>query len=100
MEVVSYFDPMYFSYAEDLDLGWRARLNGFNAGYATNAIAYHKGSASTKKLSDFAVYHTYRNLLWTQFKNFPFLLFLWQLPWLFAGWTALFFFYLSKINIF
>lgn len=81
-----YFDPLFFSYCEDLDLGFRARLAGFEAAYATKAIVYHKGSAATSKMSDFAVYHTYRNLLLTQFKNFPALLLLWQSPWLGAGW--------------
>jgi len=95
-EGVYYFDPTYFCYTEDLDLGWRARNAGLSAGYATNAIVYHKGSASTSKLSDFAVYHTYRNLLWTQFKNLPAILLLWQSPWLFAGHIFIFFNYILK----
>ena len=96
LETVGMFDPTYFCYTEDLDLGWRARNSGFGAGYATKAIVYHKGSASTSKLSDFAVYHTYRNLLWTQFKNLPAILLLWQSPWLLAGRVFIFFFYILK----
>lgn len=93
---IYYFDPLYFAYAEDLDLGWRARNAGFSSNYAENAIVYHKGSAIHGKLSDFAVYHTYRNLFWTQFKNFSLALLLWQSPWLFSGWICLFFYYLFK----
>ena len=93
---IYYFDQLYFAYAEDLDLGWRARNAGFSADYAEKAIVYHKGSAIHGKLSDFAVYNTYRNLVWTQFKNFSFTLLLWQSPWLFAGWVCLFFYYLIK----
>ncbi len=91
-----YLDPLYFAYAEDFDLGFRARLAGFDVAYAQDAVVYHKGSASTSKVSDFAVYHTYRNLFWTQLKNFPLLLLLWQLPWLFFGWVSLFGYYLLK----
>jgi len=91
-----WFDPLFFAYCEDLDLGWRARLAGFEAAYTTKAIVYHKGSAATSKMSDFAVYHTYRNLLWTQFKNLPAPLLLWQSPWLGLGWFFIFFLYLFK----
>jgi len=91
-----YFDPTYFMYAEDLDLGWRARSQGFKPAYAKDAVIYHKGSAAAGKLSDMAVYHTYRNLLWAQFTNLPALVLLWQLPWLCAGWTFIIALYLLK----
>ncbi|MBU2575894.1 glycosyltransferase family 2 protein [Patescibacteria group bacterium] len=96
IETVGVFDKKYFAYAEDLDLGWRARNQGFEAGYASKAIVYHKGSAIHGKLSDFVVYHTYRNLLWTQFKNLPLALLLWQSPWFFAGHIFIFFYYIFK----
>lgn len=91
-----YFDPLYFAYAEDLDLGFRARLQGFEPGYAKGAIVYHKGSASTSKLSDLAVYHTYRNLIWTQYKNYPLTLCLRNLFWLILGWKLIFLGYVFK----
>lgn len=91
-----FFDPLFYAYVEDLDLGFRARILGFKANYAPKAIIYHKGSAATSKLSDFALYHTYRNLLWAQFKNFPALLLLWQSPWLGAGWFFIFALYFFK----
>lgn len=91
-----YFDSLFFAYAEDLDLGFRARLAGFNAIYASDAIVYHKGSATTAKMSNFAVYHTYRNLIWTHFKNTPFILLIWQLPPFAIGWIFLFCFYTFK----
>ena len=91
-----YFDRTYFAYAEDVDLGFRARLLGFEPGYAENAVVYHKGSASSSKLSDLAVYNTYRNLIWTQYKNYPLTLFLRHLFWLVLGWQLIFFGYLFK----
>lgn len=69
--VKDYFDSDYFAYAEDLDLGFRARLAGFDSALAEESIVYHKGSASTSQMSDFAIYHTYRNLIWTLIKCAP-----------------------------
>jgi len=66
-----YFDPTYFCYAEDVDLGWRALLAGFKPAIAENAVVYHAGSASAGSMSDFSVYHTYRNLIWTAIKCLP-----------------------------
>jgi len=91
-----YFDPQYFAYCEDLDLGFRARRAGFEPAYARGAIIYHKGSASTAKLSDFAVYHTYRNLVWTLYKNYPMALFTRNLFWIILGWKLIFLGYLFK----
>ena len=36
-----YFDEDFFAYYEDLDLGWRLQLSGFESGYTPKAIAYH-----------------------------------------------------------
>lgn len=91
-----YFDRMYFMYCEDVDLGFRARLLGFEPAYAKDAIVYHKGSASSGKLSDLAVYNTYRNLIWTQYKNYSLTMFLRNLFWIILGWSAIFFGYLFK----
>ena len=66
-----YFDPAYFCYAEDLDLGWRALMAGFTPAIADRALVYHAGSASAGAMSDFSVYHSYRNLIWTAIKCLP-----------------------------
>ena len=36
-----YFDESYFAFYEDLDIGWRAQLLGWNAYYVPTARAYH-----------------------------------------------------------
>ena len=69
------FDEDYFSYHEDVDLGFRLRLRGLSAYYVPQATVYHVGSASTGKLSDFSVYYGHRNLVWTYFKNMPSIIF-------------------------
>jgi GT2 family glycosyltransferase len=65
------FDEDYFSYFEDVDLGFRLRLNGKKCLYVPEAVVHHVGSASTGKRSDFSVYHGYRNMIWTFVKNMP-----------------------------
>jgi GT2 family glycosyltransferase len=65
------FDEDYFSYFEDVDLGFRLRLNGAKCLYVPDAIVHHVGSASTGKRSDFSVYYGYRNMIWTFVKDMP-----------------------------
>lgn len=65
------FDEDYFSYFEDVDLGFRLRLQGKKCLYVPEAVVHHVGSASTGKRSDFSVYYGYRNMIWTFFKNMP-----------------------------
>lgn len=65
------FDEDYFSYFEDVDLGFRLRLSGKKCLYVPEAVVHHVGSASTGQRSDFSVYYGYRNLIWTFVKNMP-----------------------------
>lgn len=74
------FDEDFFSYYEDVDLGFRLRLHGLKAYYLPGAVVHHVGSASTGKMSDFSVYHAHRNLVWTYVKNMPSFLFWLYLP--------------------
>lgn len=88
--IKDYFDSEYFLYAEDFDLGFRALLQGFDPGLAHKAIVYHIGSASSHPMSDTAVYHTYRNLIWTYLKNYPLLWLIVFSPFLLLGQTTIF----------
>lgn len=74
------FDESYFSYFEDVDLGFRLRLAGRRCLYVPQAVVHHVGSASSGKTSDFVIYHGHRNLVWTFFKNMPAGLFWQYLP--------------------
>jgi GT2 family glycosyltransferase len=74
------FDEDYFSYFEDIDLGFRLRLSGKKCLYVPQAIVQHVGSASTKKKSSFSIYYGYRNLMWTFVKDMPGALFWLYLP--------------------
>ena len=74
------FDEDYFSYHEDVDLGFRLRLRGLTCMLVPQAIVHHIGSASAGKRSDFSVYFGHRNLVWTYFKDMPSGLFWLYLP--------------------
>ena len=69
------FDEDYGSYHEDVDLGFRLRLQGERCLYVPSAVVYHVGSVSFGKKSPFVVYHGHRNLVWTYVKNMPLHLF-------------------------
>jgi GT2 family glycosyltransferase len=65
------FDESFFSYLEDVDLGFRLRLQGFRCLYVPEAIVYHVGSATLGVRSKFAYYHWQRNFIWLFSQNMP-----------------------------
>ena len=65
-----YFDSDYFIYAEDYDLGFRARLRGWKCIHVPKAIVHHMHGA-TMKQSPLSVYLGDRNRLLTVIKNYP-----------------------------
>lgn len=74
------FDPSFFCYVEDVDLGFRLRLMGHRTLYVPKAVVEHIGSALTGRRSDFSTYHGHRNLVWTFVKDMPGVLFWLYLP--------------------
>jgi|GEM_PF-667396 GT2 family glycosyltransferase len=82
------FDEDFFMYAEDTDLGWRARLLGYKAALAEKAIIYHTGFASNALASTDPQYLGHRNSVWYVIKNAS-LKQLWHLGgWWIAGQTT------------
>ncbi len=69
------YEEGYFCYCEDVDLGFRHRIAGGQVVQVADAQVRHMGSASSGRLSDFAVYHGTRNRLWTFIRNMPTTLF-------------------------
>ena len=65
------FDEDFFSYFEDVDLGFRLQLQGYRCLYVPQAVVQHVGSATFGQRSDFAFYHSHRNMVWTFVKNMP-----------------------------
>jgi len=67
------FDPDYFIYGEDVDLGLRIRLLNKKIVFVGNAIIYHLHAETTKQnfKSSKTTYLMERNLLVSFFKNMP-----------------------------
>ncbi len=63
------FDEDFFAYGEDVDLGWRAQLAGWECLYVPTAVVYHRLSATGG--GKIASYYTGRNLLYVLAKDYP-----------------------------
>lgn len=75
------FDEDFFCYVEDVDLGFRLQLAGYQSMLVGDAVVRHVGSAATGgQRSGFCVYHGHRNLVWAFIKNMPSVLFWLLLP--------------------
>lgn len=72
MEKIHMFDEAFFAYADDIDVGFRGRLMGYECVYTPKAIAYHHLSASFGMLSPLKAFLLERNRLWVLIKCFPF----------------------------
>jgi GT2 family glycosyltransferase len=71
IDEVGFLDNDFFLYDEDVDLSFRAQLSGWKCTYVPDAIMYHKGNATSIRLSDTHVYYHTRNLEFVWIKNMP-----------------------------
>ncbi len=71
LEDIGLFDEDFFAYAEDTDMGWRARLAGWRCIYNPKAIVFHLHSASSGSYSHLKAFLVERNRIWVAVKNFP-----------------------------
>ena len=94
---IGYFDEEHFCYLEDVDLGYRARLDGYINVMEPKAIVYHVGSGSSgSRHNSFKVELTAANNLYLIYKNMP----AWQvvinLPLVIMGILIMHVFYMKK----
>ncbi len=65
------FDPSYFAYLEDVDLGWRLWAAGFRVLYAPDAVVHHRSMATSQALGNANRGFLFeRNAFLTAYKNF------------------------------
>lgn len=76
-----YFDENFFAYKEDVDLAWRLQSRGWTSRYVPQALAYHHRQATGNTANDkmvikqrrqhskFINYYSYKNHLFTIWKN-------------------------------
>jgi GT2 family glycosyltransferase len=77
LDRIGLFDEDFFTYADDSEIGIRARLAGWRCLYVPAAIVYHKNSGTAGQYSPLKAFYVERNRLWITIKYFPFpLLFL------------------------
>ncbi|RPI27236.1 MAG: glycosyltransferase family 2 protein [Acidobacteria bacterium] len=65
------FDDSFFAYGDDADLGMRARLLGWRAWLAPEAVVYHRHSATAGAYSPLKIMLVERNRILLALKNFP-----------------------------
>lgn len=71
-EKIGYFDEMHFAYLEDIDVGYRARIAGYDNIYCPAAIVWHVGSGTSgSKYNSFKVKLAARNNVYLNYKNMP-----------------------------
>ena len=71
LDDIGLFDEDFFAYADDTDMGWRARLAGWRCIYNPKAIVYHSHSASSSAYSHLKAFLVERNRIWVAIKYFP-----------------------------
>ena len=96
-EEIGYFDEAHFCYLEDVDVGYRARLYGYDNVMEPGAIVYHVGSGSSgSRHNAFKVELTAANNLYFIYKNMNAIQIIINLPLFLAGVIIKHVFYMRK----
>lgn len=91
---IGLFDENHFAYLEDVDIGYRAKIYGYENFYEPSAICYHAGSGfSGSRYNEFKINLSSRNSIYLILKNMPLLQILINLPFLLLG-------YMTKVAFF
>lgn len=99
-EKIGYFDEEHFAYLEDTDVGYRARIYGYENWFAPKAVVYHVGSGTSgSRYNQFKTRYSSRNNVYLIYKNMPVLQLILNLPFLLAGFgIKLLFFFLKGMG--
>ena len=96
-EKIGMFDEKHFAYLEDTDIGYRARLLGYENWYEPSAKVYHVGSGTSgSRYNLFKIRYSSRNNIYLIYKNMPVLQILLNLPAFILGFSAKLVFFASK----
>lgn len=92
---IGLFDEHHFAYLEDMDMGYRARIYGYQNRFEPNAKVLHAGSGfSGSAYNEFKTKLSSKNSIYVIYKNMPMLQIILNLPFLLLGYgikTAFFF---------
>lgn len=71
---IGFFDENHFAYMEDIDIGYRAKIFGFDNVFCPTAHVFHVGSGTSgSKYNSFKVKLSARNSIYLIYKNMPML---------------------------
>ena len=71
LDELGLYDEDFFAYADETDMGWRARARGWKCVYVPTASINHHHSGSSGSVSPFKVFLVERNRICVAIKNFP-----------------------------
>ena len=69
LDEIGFLDDEFFFSCEDVDVGWRANLAGWQVLYVPTAVVYHKLKATGGSVT--GSYYDGRNFLYLIWKNYP-----------------------------
>ncbi|CUX33769.1 glycosyltransferase family 2 protein [Clostridium sp. C105KSO13] len=94
---IGYFDESHFAYLEDIDVGYRAKIYGYQNIYCPTALVYHVGSGTSgSKYNSFKVKLSARNSVYLNYKNMPILQLILNFIPLTAGYCIKYLFFCRK----
>ncbi len=97
LKEIGLFDEKHFAYLEDVDIGYRARIYGYQNLYVPDALAFHAGSSvSGSKYNIFKTNLSSANSIYIIKKNMPPLQILINLPFLMLGFFIKILFFCRK----
>ncbi|NCB91602.1 MAG: glycosyltransferase family 2 protein [Clostridia bacterium] len=97
VEELGYLDEEHFAYLEDMDLGYRAMIAGYENWYLPKARVYHVGSGTSgSRYNQFKIRYSSRNNIYMIYKNMPLLQIILNLPLLLAGFGIKLVFFAKK----
>lgn len=89
LDQIGYFDETHFAYLEDADVGYRARIQGYENWYAPKAVVYHVGSGTSGSVYNlFKTKYSSRNNVYLLYKNMPVFQILLNMPFWILGFVV------------
>lgn len=97
LDEIGMFDDDFFAYVEDIDLSYRAQINGYSNFLCPESIVYHYGSATSgSRYNEFKIKLAARNNVYMIYKNFPIPQKIVNFVFLFIGFFIKYLFFVRK----
>lgn len=94
---IGYFDEHFFAYLEDVDIGYRSRIVGYENWYCPDAVCFHVGSGTSgSRYNSFKVKISARNNVYLVYKNMPLIQLILNSPFLLLGCLIKWLFFVFK----